>query len=557
MMPQRRISPFALVSAMLVAAPVFGQGTARPIAIIPRPASVTARPGVFTLTPGTIIETDRASSALGRRLALYLEPATGFELRVQSRSSAASTAASARGRISLSLDPRLKKVGSEGYILDVQPRRIALRAAGPAGMFYGIQTLRQLFPPDILREAPMVGVRWEAPAVHIEDQPRFPWRGMHLDVGRHFMPKEFVKKYLDLLALHKMNTFHWHLTEDQGWRLEIRKYPKLTQVGAWRKQTVVGHQPERIEDATFDGTQHGGYYTQDDVREIVAYAKDRFITVVPEIEMPGHSVAAIAAYPELGVEAAGTEVATTWGVFDNILSPEESTVAFMKDVLTEVMELFPSRFVHVGGDEAAKGRWKASARVQARMRELGIADEDALQSWFIHQIDSFLTANGRRLIGWDEILQGGLAPGAAVMSWQGVDGGIAAARQEHDVVMAPTSYTYFDYYQARPVAGEPPAIGGYLPLEKVYSFDPIPASLEPRYASHVLGAQGQLWTEYLGTPKNVEYMAFPRACALAEVVWSPAAAKNFGDFLERLNVHGRRLAILDVNYRVAPAEFGG
>lgn len=521
---------------------------ARSVAIIPQPVSVTTRPGVFRLTAATVILTDRSTAVLGRRLAQYLEPATGFALRVQS-----SAPATGR-RISLAIDSRLARLAPEGYTLEVDPGRVVLRAPAPAGIFYGIQTLRQLLPVDIFRDAAVAGVPWEIPAVRIEDKPRFAWRGMHLDVGRHFMPKEFVKKYLDLLALHKMNTFHWHLTEDQGWRLEIRKYPKLTEVGAWRKQTVIGHQPGKIDDAKYDGVRHGGYYTQDDVREIVAYAKDRLITVVPEIDIPGHSVAAIAAYPALGVDGTATEVGTWWGVYDNILSPDDSTIAFVKDVLTEVMDLFPGRFIHVGGDEAVKTRWKASARVQARIKELGVADEDALQSWFIRQIDAFLTAKGRRLVGWDEILQGGLAPGATVMSWQGVSGGIAAARQGHDVVMAPTSNTYFDYYQAKPVDAEPLAIGGYLPIDRVYAFDPVPAELEPQYASHVLGAQGQVWTEYLATPKQVEYMAFPRACALAEVVWTPVAAKDFADFVDRLSVHAKRLAILDVNHRaLAPA----
>jgi hexosaminidase len=550
MMPQRTPVLLVLTVAMFVAsAPGLAQPGTRSIAIIPQPVSVIAGKGVFTLTADTVIQTDRATAALGHRLAHCLEPASGFTLRVQS-----SPVATGKRVVSLAIDRRLARLAPEGYTLLVEPRRIVVRAPAPAGIFYGIQTLRQLLPADIFRDAVVPGVVWQVPAVRIEDKPRFAWRGMHLDVGRHFMPKEFIKKYLDLLAMHKMNTFHWHLTEDQGWRLEIRKYPRLTEIGAWRKQTIAGHQPGRVEDAKYDGVRHGGYYTQDDVREIVAYAKDRFITIVPEIEMPGHSVAAIAAYPELGVDAAGSEVATWWGVFDNILNPDDATIAFMKDVLTEVMALFPGRFIHVGGDEAAKARWKASPRVQARMKGLGVTDEDALQSWFIRQIDAFLTAKGRRLIGWDEILQGGLAPGAAVMSWQGVKGGIAAARQEHDVVMAPTSHTYFDYYQARPVEGEPLAIGGYLPIEMVYGFDPVPADLEPRYASHVLGAQGQVWTEYLGTPKQVEYMAFPRACALAEVVWTPAASKNFADFVERLTLHGRRLAILDVNYRIpAPA----
>jgi hexosaminidase len=549
MIHQRRTVLISTIIAMFIASMAgVARQSARSIAIIPEPVSATAQPGVFTLTAGTIILTDQATAALGRQLAQYLEPATGFALRVQS-----SAPATGR-RISLAIDSRLGRLAPEGYTLDVEPRRIVLRAPRPAGIFYGIQTLRQLLPVEIFREAPVSGVAWELPALRIEDKPRFAWRGMHLDVGRHFMPKEFVKKYLDLLALHKMNTFHWHLTEDQGWRLEIRKYPKLSEVGAWRKQTLVGHQPDRMEDARYDGVRHGGYYTQDDVREIVEYAKQRFITIVPEIEMPGHAVAAIAAYPALGVDGTPAEVGTWWGVYDNILSPDDSTIAFMKDVLTEVMDLFPGRFIHVGGDEAVKTRWKASLRVQARIKELGVADEDALQSWFIRQIDAFLTAKGRRLIGWDEILQGGLAPGATVMSWRGVAGGIAAARQGHDVVMAPTSHTYFDYYQAKPQDAEPLGIGGYLPIDTVYAFDPVPADLEPQYASHVLGAQGQVWTEYLATPKQVEYMAFPRACALAEVVWTPLASKNFADFVARLSVHAKRLAILDVNYRpLSPA----
>ena len=534
----------AAVALLFVAVSALGADAVRPIAIIPQPVSVSAQPGSFTLTAETVIYTDRATADLGRRLAQYLEPATGFNLRVQA------TAPTGGRRITLGIDPRLRQLAPEGYTLDVEPQRILLRAPEPAGIFYGIQTIRQLLPPEIFREAKVAGVQWTLPAVRIEDRPRFAWRGMHLDVGRHFMPKEFIKKYLDLLALHKMNTFHWHLTEDQGWRLEIRMYPKLTEVGAWRRQTVVGRQPGRLEDAKYDGVRHGGFYTQDDVREIVAYARDRFITIVPEIEMPGHSAAAIASYPALGVDGTETEVGTWWGVYDNILSPDDWTIRFMQNVLTEVMDLFPGRFIHVGGDEAVKTRWKASPRVQARIKELGLKDEDALQSWFIRQMDAFLTSKGRRLVGWDEILQGGLAPGATVMSWQGMAGGIAAARQGHDVVMAPTSHTYFDYYQARPVESEPLAIGGYLPIETVYAFDPVPPSLEPQYIAHVLGAQGQVWTEYLSTPKQVEYMAFPRACALAEVVWTPPASKNLADFLVRLGVHTERLAILDVNYRV-------
>jgi hexosaminidase len=432
----------------------------------------------------------------------------------------------------------------------VRPDRVVARAAEPEGLFYAIQTIRQLLPPEIFRRSQVAGLTWSMPAVEIEDVPRFSWRGAHLDVARHFMPKEFVKKYIDLLALHKMNSFHWHLTEDQGWRIEIKKYPRLTEVGAWRKETLVGRPNRDTTKNTYDGKRHGGFYTQDDVREVVAYAAERFINVVPEIEMPGHAQAAIAAYPWLGnYPNRQLEVWTRWGVNENILNAEPRTIAFMQDVLAEVIELFPSKFIHVGGDEAVKTQWRSSPRAQARIRELGLKNEEELQSWFIRQMDAFLAARGRRLVGWDEILEGGLAPGATVMSWRGVRGGIAAARAGHDVVMAPTTYTYFDYYQSPNRDREPLAIGGLLPLDSVYGFEPIPAELEPQYAKHVLGAQGQLWTEYLPTPRHVEYMAYPRMTALAEVVWTPRERKNFADFRRRLDVHLKRLDELQVNYR--------
>jgi len=384
---------------------------------------------------------------------------------------------------------------------------------------------------------------------NVEDSPRFAWRGMHLDASRHFMPREFVKKFIDLLALHKMNSFHWHLTDDQGWRIEIKKYPRLTQVGGWRKQTLVGQSQSDSTKRVFDGQRHGGFYTQDDVREIVAYAASRFINVVPEIEMPGHAQAAIAAYPELGNTGQQLDPWDMWGVSEHILNPEDKTVAFMQDVLAEVLTLFPSRFIHVGGDEAVKNEWKASPRVQERIRELGLKDEHELQSWFIRQMDTYLTHHGRRLIGWDEILEGGLAPNATVMSWRGTAGGLAAARQDHDVVMAPSNKVYFDYYQSLDKATEPLAIGGFNPLDSVYAYDPVPPELEPRFAKHILGAQGQLWAEYLTDTKHVEYMAFPRVSALAETVWTPKDRKDYTDFSARLPLHLQRLDILDVNYR--------
>ena len=363
------------------------------------------------------------------------------------------------------------------------------------------------------------------------------------------MPKEFVKKYIDLLALHKMNVFHWHLTDDQGWRLEIKKYPRLTSVGAWRSQTIVGHPGRDSTQDVYDHKPTGGFYTQDDAREIVAYAGDRFITVVPEIEMPGHAQAAIAAYPMLGNFGETVPVWTRWGVTNHILNPSDTTIRFMQDVLTEVMAIFPGPFIHTGGDEAPKTEWKASPRAQAMMHALGDTTEDQLQSWFTKQMDAFLTSKGRRLVGWDEILEGGLAPGAVVMSWRGIQGGITAARADHDVVMAPGSYTYFDHYQSLARDSEPPAIGGFLPIDSVYSYDPVPAELEPQYVKHILGAQAQVWTEYIPDPKQVEYMAFPRMAAIAEVDWTPVARKNFADFQRRLTTDLDRLSILDVNYR--------
>lgn len=526
------------------------QAPAEPvIAIVPQPVKVTPRPGRFTLTARTVIWTDRAGESIARQLARYLEPATGFTLRVQVGGTLPSRA------IALHRERAIARLGAEGYTLEVRPTSVAVRAPELAGEFYALQTIRQLLPPEIFREAPMAGVAWTIPAVTIEDQPRFAWRGAHLDTGRHFMPKEFVKKYIDLLALHKLNTFHWHLTEDQGWRLEIKQYPKLTEIGAWRKETIVGHQ--RGGDRSqwqFDRTPHGGFYTQDDARELVAYAKARYITVVPEIEMPGHAVAAIAAYPELGVTGEPMEVATNWGVFSDILNPNPSSVQFMQNVLTEVLQIFPSRYIHIGGDEADKAKWKASPAIQARIKELGVPDEHGLQSWFIRQMDTFLVSHKRRLVGWDEILEGGLAENAVVMSWRGTQGGIDAARAGHDVVMTPTSHTYLDYYQSRDQAREPLAIGGFLPLETVYAFEPIPAELEPQYAKHVLGAQAQVWTEYMPDTKRVEYMAFPRLTALAEVVWTPPGRKDYADYLARLTPHLLRLQALDVNFR--PLDVG-
>lgn len=532
----------ALLALALLARPATAQAPDPVLAVVPRPMRVERLPGAFTLRASTAIYTDARSVAVGRQLAAYLAPATGYTLPVR-------TGTPEGQRIVLRRDTSLAELGAEGYRLEVRPGHVTVRAPAAAGLFYGVQTLRQLLPPAIFREAPVDDVAWTVPALVIEDRPRFPWRGLHLDVSRHFMPREFIRKYIDLLALHKLNTFHWHLTDDQGWRLEIRKYPKLTEVGAWRRETLVGRYTREPAERRFDGREHGGFYTQDDVREIVAYARQRHVTVVPEIDMPGHTQAAIAAYPELGTTGATLPVLTVWGGGDDVLNAEQRTVSFMQDVLAEVLELFPSRFIHVGGDEVLKRFWRESPRTQALMRQRGLKSEDELQSWFIRQMDAWLTSRGRRLMGWDEILEGGLAPGAAVMSWRGAAGGIAAARDRHDVVMSPNDELYFDHYQSRDREAEPLAFGGYTPLDSVYAYEPVPAELEPRFRQHVLGAQANVWTEYIRNPKEVEYMVFPRAAALAEVVWTPRARRDWGDFRRRLDVHLRRLDALDVRYR--------
>jgi hexosaminidase len=523
--------PIAFLAALALVAQDSG------LSVIPQPVRLASSPGAFVITAGAVIATDAATRDVGYALADYVLPATGHRLSVR-----ASSGGSGR-TISIRTDTALARLGEEGYRLVVRPTGVTIRAFKPAGAFYAVQTLRQLLPPQIFRQARVQGVTWSIPAVSIEDYPRFGWRGAHLDVSRHFMPKEFVKKYIDLLALHKLNRFHWHLTDDQGWRLEIRKYPRLTQVGAWRTQTLIGR-PDRGDSTkwVFDGRPHGGFYTQDDIREVVAYAQARFVTVVPEIEMPGHSQAAIAAYPELGNTGNPIPVWTRWGVSQDILNPEDATIRFYQDVLTEVMALFPGRWIHVGGDEADKAQWVA-------LRGLSLPDAQAKQSWFIHQMDAFLTSRGRVLVGWDEILEGGLAPNAVVMSWRGTEGGIAAAQAGHDVVMTPGSHTYLDHYQSLDTVSEPLAIGGFLPIDTVYSYEPVPDALTAAEGRHVLGAQAQMWTEYVPDPRHAEYMIFPRLCALAEVVWTPRDRKDFTDFTARLATHLRRLSILDVNYR--------
>lgn len=512
--------------------------TSEQFAIIPQPLSITRSAGEFLITPDTVISADEEAETAAGLLADWLAAPLGGPLPVVGQ------ALPADRRISLRLDEGVARLGPEGYHLTVEPERIAIRAAGPAGLFYGAQTLRQLLPlAAFAGEAQPNGVA--VPAVEIEDTPRFPWRGLMLDVARHFMPKDDVLRLLDVMALHKLNTFHFHLTDDQGWRIEVKKYPRLTEVGAWRKETMAGHYTDR---AGYDGTPHGGFYTQDELREIVAYAAARSITVVPEVEIPGHAQAAIAAYPEFGVTGEAPEVQTGWGIFPYLYSPDEKSMQFLKDVLVEVMEIFPSPYIHVGGDEAIKDQWRASPTVQAQIAELGLAGEEELQSWFLAQIGAFLAEHGRRMVGWDEIVEGGVPGDATVMSWRGIDGGLIAARQGYDVIMSPRTSVYLDYYQSHDPS-EPVAIGGYVPLEKVYSFDPVPEELSADEAARVVGSQAMLWREYIPTTEHAHLMLFPRLCALAEVVWTAPEKKDYADFLRRLAVHEQRLAALGIRGR--------
>jgi hexosaminidase len=535
--------------------------------IVPRPAQMQRGAGVFALTPATRIVASGAAAAPAALLRGYLQPATGFALPI----GAADGANAIRLRLAAG-GPR------EGYRLVSDARGVTVTAATPAGLVYGIQTLRQLLPPEIYRAAavaPRAGA-WTLPALTVEDAPRFAWRGSHLDTVRHFMPKTFVLKHIELLAQHKLNVFHWHLTDDQGWRIEIKRYPRLTSVGAWRRETMIGAARGDAPAQHFDGQPHGGFYTQDDIREVVAYAAARKITVVPEIEMPGHALAAIAAYPALGNHPERQlEVGREWGVIEQVFNVEDGTIAFLQGVMDEVLALFPSPYIHVGGDECPKTEWAQSPQALARMKALGLvapattledirnykdaagkpAEHPALhglQSWFIGQMDAYLVKRGRRLIGWDEILDGGVAPGATVMSWRGEAGGIKAAAAGHDVVMTPENRTYLDYYQAAqdsPGFREPRAARSLTTLAQIYAYEPVPAALPAAQARHVLGSQAQLWTEYMPTPRQVEYMAWPRLLALAEGLWTPRALKDYAQFERRLPAELQRLDAQDVNYR--------
>lgn len=532
--------------------------------LVPRPTQLTKGEGAYTLDARTRIFAGPGTRELAERFRDALRPATGLALPIAD--------GSGKDGISLTLDAKAD-LGEEGYRLKATARGVEIRASRPAGLFYALQSLRQMLPQAILRGAKVEGTAWSVPACEIVDRPRFGWRGSHLDVGRHFMPVSFLKKHLDLMALHKLNVFHWHLTDDQGWRLEIKKYPRLTEVGAWRKATVIpyANRDDHQNLLPYDNVPHGGFYTQDDVKEIVQYAADRFITIVPEIEMPGHSSAALAAYPELGnFPDQKVEVVGNFGVFPSTFNVSDKTQAFLRDVLDEVVRLFPSHYIHIGGDECPKGEWARSEVALARMKALGLVsgtttladlkptlnekgeavDHPALlklQSWFIRQAAKHLATHGRAIIGWDEIMEGGIDKDAAIMAWNRGDLVAHAAKEGHDVVATPIDTTYFDHYQSK--NPEPYTIGGLLTLEQVYAYEPIPVGLDETARRHILGAQAQIWTEYQPTPRHVEYMLWPRLAALSEVLWSPKEGRDSNGFLFRLRSHLRRLEVLDVNYR--------
>lgn len=523
---------------------------AQEITIIPQPASLKRGAGYFNLGKNTtLVIQDDGDMPAAEFLNSYLQQFYGFSLPVSKTP--------AKNAIRFYTKKFIKAPDKDGYSFEANASGISISGDTYAGTFYGMQTLVQLLP---LNKSAILKI----PAVTVQDAPRFNYRGLHLDVGRHFYPVSFVKKYIDYIALHKMNYFHWHLTDDQGWRIEIKKYPKLTTVGGWRNGTIIGRYPGTGN----DGLRYGGFYTQEEIKDVVAYAAQRHITVLPEIELPGHASAAIAAYPELSCfpeeptkkyypkdcawagDSTGKQVQQTWGVFDDVFcAGKENTFQFLQDVLEEVLPLFPSRMVHIGGDECPKANWKRCPRCQQRMKENGLKDEHELQSYFIQRMEKYLNGKGRKLIGWDEILEGGLAPNAAVMSWRGESGGIAAAKQHHEVVMTPTDYVYFDYSQS--TNEDSVTIGGFIDLEKVYNYNPIPPALDSTEAKYVLGAQANLWSEYLKNTRKVEYMIFPRLSALSEVLWSAPQKKNWNDFEKRMQVQFNRYNLWKANYSKA------
>lgn len=529
----------------------FATAWSQPIQIIPQPVEVKSPPqaGKFLVTPTTqlIIKNEAAANAADF-FNEYLKRHYGFSLKITKQSNTANA-------IHLAIKPKPNSDAIKGaYTAQINAKGIVVTGDNSEGVFYGIQTLIQLLP---VTSSPSSSLA--VPFVFIRDYPRFEYRGLHLDVCRHFFPVDYVKKYIDYIALHKMNRFHWHLTDDQGWRIEIKKYPRLTEVGGTRAGTIIGRYPGTGNDSI----QYSDYYTQEQIKDVIAYAAARYITIIPEIEMPGHASAAIAAYPQLSCfpdestrpparspwwagDSTGKHPQQTWGIFPDVFCPSEYTFNFLEDVLEEVIALFPSTYIHIGGDECPKDNWKRSVFCQQLIKDLDLKDEHGLQSYFVQRMEKFVNSKGRKIIGWDEILEGGLAPNATVMSWRGEKGGITAASQNHDVIMTPSSHLYLDHKQTE--IPDSVTIGNYTPLEKTYSYEPVSAKLPPGKGKYILGAQGNLWTEYIGNTRKVEYMLFPRATALSEVLWSPKAHRNYASFEKRLKVQTQRYALWGANY---------
>lgn len=505
--------------------------------LLPRPASATPGVGSFALTSSTTVSAPESLADVTMWLQSELRPPTGFKLLAT---------VEGQGDINLTVaetDEDGTELGAEAYRLSVTESGVTIVGGSAAGVRHGCQTLLQLLPPDVYRKAPIASADWTLPVLEIRDAPRFAWRGVMLDVARHFMPKHDVLRFIDLAAMHKLNVLHFHLTEDQGWRIEIKKYPKLTEVGSWRKESQVGAQT----DCPGDGRPHGGFYTQDDIREIVAYATARGVEVIPEIEMPGHVQAAIAAYPELGVTGEALDVGTRWGIIDNVANAEQSTVDFFCDVLDEVIELFPSRYIHVGGDECPRVQWENDPRTQELMKARGITREADVQTWFMQQIGKHLSKRGRIMVGWDELLEGDLPAGTVISSWRGMTGAITAARRGYDVVSCPFDVVYLDYrYSENPE--EPIPVAMPLDIADVYAFEPVPAELSDEEAKHILGGQANVWTEHMDSPRTVDFFTYPRLSAIAEVLWSQEKDSLDG-LQERLGEHLKRLDAVGVEYR--------
>ncbi len=501
------------------------------VSIIPQPTELTVQDGKFEITAKTGLLYDASNKDLVR-IAGFLNDHLSKYYSLELRSPVRKTDAV---QLKIVKDDVL---GKEGYQMKIGQNGILITASSPNGIYYGIQTLKQLLPVDTSGAV-------YVPFLEIKDIPRFSWRGLHLDAGRHFFPVLAIKKYIDNMAMYKMNTFHWHLTEDQGWRLEVRKYPLLADISSWREETVIGRNTGQ-----YDGIGYGGFYTQSQVREIVKYAADRFVTIVPEIEMPGHSSAALAAYPELGCTGGPYQVQKSWGIFEDVFcAGKEESFRFLEGVVDEICELFPSQYIHIGGDECPKASWKKCTYCQRRIKDEGLKNEDELQSYFIRRIEKYLISKNKKLIGWEEILEGGLAPEATVMAWKrNTPAGSIAAKEHHDVIRCPATHCYLNYYQVQDITNEPPGYPGYLSLEKVYSFEPIPTDLSKEEAKYIIGAQACVWSEYIATTRNLEYTVFPRICAMAEVVWSPAEKKDFRDLKERLETEFKRLRLYQINF---------